>query len=124
MLTLDLIKKGCEYAEGFEWISKSVWFNNDPDDDFGKLAIILTPDREELLLDMDIRIRREVYYPLFLQKVRRGINKDCMDFSIDVEDEFLRLKDTYGDVIQDFYDNDQDLEKAIIYVLNNMGEKQ
>ena len=113
MLTLEQIKQGCEFADGFE-------YNEDrPTWEFVRYI------NKSWMIDYNIDADAWVYdkYSDFLQKVRRGINKDCMDYSIDIDDEFLRLKDTYGDVIEDFYDNDEHLEEAIIYVLNKMGEK-
>lgn len=65
MLSVEMIKKGCEFAEGFERISKDLGITN--------THIVYEPNEKEYVIFFSDVVWGEVYYPLFLQRVIEGL---------------------------------------------------
>ena len=109
MLTVEEFKECCMYAEGFSYHESPTG----------------NPKFNQLITGADyfyLNSARfdDIIYPLFLNRVRQGINKNCMLFSIYIEEEFIRLKDAYYETIEEYYDTDKGLEQAIKYILEKL----
>ena len=107
MLSVEEIKKGCEFAEGFT-------INDD---------CIIEPVTVGLYeSDLQDRFFREIIYPLFLQRVIEGINKT--NISINQQSHFIYIYCSNPNFDEYFYyhdysDNiDQAKEALIKYILD------
>lgn len=107
MLTVEEIKKGCEFADGFSTHQDS--------------NLIHSPDNV-YWENLDSKTFTNIVYPLFLQRVIEGINSEFIDeqqivqcgYSIQVLSDFNRILDFNYDIVDDF---DQAKEQAIKYIL-------
>jgi hypothetical protein len=117
MLDIEIIKWGCEFADGFK---------------------INMPNKAELFCNMNVTFKLRdldimsvnkldmyyrVVYPLFLQRVRKGINKnDESDYFIDLSRHYCRVIDWGCNVVEEYPDTDEGLEKAIEYIYSKVVE--
>jgi hypothetical protein len=85
---------------------------------------------DELSALHDTKVFKEVYFPLFLQRVRHGINKaywiddNYVEWSIadSGKDEIgIYMEDVYEST-EDFPDTDEGLEEAIVKILSKVLE--
>lgn len=109
MLDIEIMKWGCGLTQGFEI------FKYEGEDCWSLEGIRL--NRLNSLIGM------MVDYPLFLQRIRQGINNNY-DLPIDIEfvagelyivDTIVNLPIDVGEVLRD---NDEGLEQAIEYIYN------
>jgi hypothetical protein len=118
MLEIELIKKGCELADGFR-------YHESPDKYTKFDQLVSNVDYHYF----DSATFKDLAYPLFLQRVIEGINKksrkETQTFTIMMNHAFL---DVYNwnnmkkDLTIYFQDTtpDQAKEQAIIYILKNI----
>jgi hypothetical protein len=114
MLSVDEIKKGCEFSDGFEYF------------DAGRDWISLTYyGKGDETLYISSYLKNNIKYDLFLQRVIEGINEDIR-FRIKQESNILDvyLCDDFGDIKsikQIGGDSDDEAkEKAIKYILEKL----
>ncbi|MDA3854883.1 MAG: hypothetical protein PF569_01395 [Candidatus Woesearchaeota archaeon] len=105
MLSIEDIKKVCEFAEGFDITG----FTEKPELRF--------PDGQWSYLDYTSELFQLIAYPLFLQKVKQGINRQSeFDSHIVETRHYYQVLDWEVMLEEDI--TDEGLEKAIKYVLD------
>jgi hypothetical protein len=115
-LTIEDIKKACEFVDGFEILYHKVWEN-------GFLIVCPSKSRsyyKDFIEDLTV-------YPLFLQRVIEGINRKDGMFMIRQNRGGLEIFHNVLDDIKDFYfigthDTDQAKTQAIKYILDQIKE--
>jgi len=115
-LTIELIKKAVEFAEGFTLREP---YENDTV--YMGLYTMELPDGNIWILGEEFR-ENKMIYPHFLTRVIEGLNRNCMEYSIYIKDDYIDIQDTYDENIACIGFNaagseDKAKEKAILFVL-------
>ncbi len=120
MLSIEETKKACEFAEGYEVIEPykersvfmschALWLKN-------SLMHVISED-----------FYNSDFYKLFLQRVRRGIDKAYWDLKIsyrfEVEDMVIYVNDTKAvNPLAKYPDTDEGLEQAIKHIIGKIND--
>jgi len=114
-MNIELIKWGCQYAEEFEY-KRSVMVKS-----LGFRDTIEAPDGNIMVYeDFDSKEWITLYYPLFLQRVIEGVNKNDNDIVIVQDDNIIAVVSYSFEkevTIEDSGTPDQAKEAALIWIM-------
>jgi hypothetical protein len=117
MLDEKIIKWGSEFADGFDWNINGIEGLNVGQHCFFNLNVFTKGENK-----IKLNLLKNIYYPLFLQRVRRGIDCSFWDngtkfrFQVIDKDIYLYHEDDTDNYIDKYPDTDEGLEKALEYI--------